>query len=139
MSHVAERFLDTNVLIRHLTQDHADHSPRSSRLIADVFAGIQIVHVSETMIFETVFTLSSMYKVPRAEISEVLIPFLRNQHIRCHRRLELTATLEYWAAQTPLSYADCYHLTLARSLGLTEIYSFDKKIDRFPDVTRVEP
>jgi len=47
--------------------------------------------------------------------------------------------LEFWVSQPPLDYADCYHLALTRELGLTGIYTFDRKKDRYPGVERIEP
>ncbi len=39
----------------------------------------------------------------------------------------------------PLSFADCFHLTLTKELGMTQIYTFDRKMNRFPGVERLEP
>lgn len=47
--------------------------------------------------------------------------------------------LGFWAGQPAFDYADCYHLALTRQLGMTQIYSYDKKMDRYPGVERVEP
>ena len=44
-----------------------------------------------------------------------------------------------WLAEPSLSFADSYHLSPAKYLGLTEIISFDRKIAKDPAVTRVEP
>ena len=136
---MSECFLDTNILIRHFVQDHEDHSPRSTRLISEVYAGNQVVHISETVVFETVFTLGSRYKVPRTEISSVMAEFISSSSVKCPRKPELIATLDLWVAEGSLSFADCYHLVLAKSLGLSRIYSFDKKMNRYPGVSRVEP
>ncbi len=52
----------------------------------------------------------------------------------------LTSALKLWQTQGPLSFADCFHLTLNRELGMTEIYTFDRKMDRFPSVDQaLEP
>jgi predicted nucleic acid-binding protein len=46
---------------------------------------------------------------------------------------------EVWRSQPPLDYADCYHPALTKALGMPGIYTFDRKMDRFPGVKRVEP
>lgn len=46
---------------------------------------------------------------------------------------------ERWVKEPSLSFADSYHLSLAKSFGLTEIISFDRKIEKDPAVRRVEP
>jgi predicted nucleic acid-binding protein len=38
-----------------------------------------------------------------------------------------------------VSFADCYHIALAADLEFTEIYSFDKWMDRYPSISRIEP
>lgn len=55
-----------------------------------------------------------------------------------HKDAILDALL-FWVGQPALDFADCYHLALTKSLGLDAIYTFDKKMDRYPGVTRLEP
>jgi predicted nucleic acid-binding protein len=55
-----------------------------------------------------------------------------------HRRAALDA-IDHWTIQRTLSFVDCYHLALTRELGMTEIYTFDKQMERYPGVSRVEP
>ena len=54
-------------------------------------------------------------------------------------RLVCLETMVLRELQSPLSVADCYHLVRTNSLGLTEIHSFDKNVDRHPGVIRSEP
>jgi len=42
-------------------------------------------------------------------------------------------------AEPSLSFADSYHLSLAKHLGLNQIISFDRKIAKDPAITRFEP
>jgi predicted nucleic acid-binding protein len=136
---VAERFLDTNILIRHFMQDHADHSPRSTRLIERVIRGEETVHISATVVFETAFTLNARYKVPRSHIAESLLGLINAQSVTCREKEELVETLHLWMRETPLSFADCFHLVMTKSLGLEGIYTFDQKMNRYPGVERIEP
>jgi len=136
---VSKAFLDTNVIVRHLLQDHPDHSSRSSQLIANIADGIVNVTISDTVVFEAVFVLNQIYKISRGDISGELSALLNIPGISTDSKAELLVTLQYWARQSPLSFADCYHLVLAGSLGLNAIYSFDKKMGRYPGVERIEP
>ena len=54
-------------------------------------------------------------------------------------RLVCLETMVLREQQSPLSVADCYHLVRTKSLGLTEIHSFDKRMDHHPGVIRSEP
>jgi predicted nucleic acid-binding protein len=136
---VGERFLDTNILIRHFTQDHDDHSPRSTRLIERVLRGDEAIHISSTVVFEAAFTLNARYKVPRAVVAEALLGLINAPSVICREKAELVETLHLWMRESPLSFADCFHLVMTKSLGLDGIYTFDQKMNRYPGVARIEP
>ncbi len=136
---MSDAFLDTNIIVRHLLQDHPDHSRRSSLLIDRIAAGQVTVAISETVVFETVFVLNQIYDIPRADAAHQITVLLSLQGIVAATKAELLVTLDYWPRQSPLSFADCYHLVTTKSLGLDAIYSFDKKMGRYPGVERIEP
>lgn len=57
---VVSAFVDTNVLLRHLFQDHEDHSPRASQLINDIAVGNLTAYISETVVFEYHFYIDQL-------------------------------------------------------------------------------
>jgi predicted nucleic-acid-binding protein len=132
-------FLDTNILLRHIMQDVEDQSPRASRLIAEVAEGVVSVWISETVVFETVFTLTSFYRIPRGDVARQVRRIVGMPGIFLQNKAIVLEALRFWESQGPLSFADCYHLALTADLGLDEIYSFDTKMGRYPGVTRIEP
>ena len=134
-----DRFIDTNVLLRHLAQDHPDHSYRATRLIEEIARGNIRGHISETVIFEVIFTMTKTYSMPRQTTHNLMVQLLSLHHLILPTKLDILEALNYWREQSPLSFADCYHLVRTKSLGLTEIYSFDKKMGRYPGVSRIEP
>ncbi len=134
-----EAFLDTNVLIDALVPAHADHYARATHLLSQVSQGDAVLHVSATVILEATFVLTKAYKVPRIEAALELSKVLGLTNLVSPEKDLILLTLELWALESPLSFADCYHLILARSLGLDAIYSFDKKMGRYPGVERIEP
>lgn len=134
-----DAFLDTNVLLRHVLHDHPDHSPRSSRVIEAIEAGARAVRLTDTIVFETVFTLEKTYAVPRDAIREVLQPIIDLPGIVLPGKRLYTKVFDLWIQQAGLSFADCYHLCVARHLGIPTIISFDRKLNRLPGVTLVEP
>ena len=131
-------FLDANILLRHLTGDHPDHSPRATAYLGRIERGELQVRTSETVIFETVFTLQRHYKQPRAAIRDALLPLIDLPGIvlRGKRRLRRAFALYVDLA---LPFADAYHVALMESLRLDEIVSFDRDFDRVPGIVRVEP
>ena len=131
--------IDTNILLRHLLQDHDDHSPRASALLRAVRAGDVRIFCPATVIFETIHVLHGRVKIPRADVSRALANLIALPNFIMEQEAIVTAALEFWVAQSPLAYADCYHLALTKALGMSGIYTFDQKMDRYPGIARVEP
>lgn len=133
------RTIDTNILLRHLLQDHTDQSPRASALFLAVRRGEEHIFCPATVIFEAIHILHGRARIPRPDIAWALKNLIGLPNFVMHDEEVIMSTLDFWAKQSPLDFADCYHLALTKALGMTEIYTFDKKMDRYPGVERVEP
>lgn len=131
--------VDTNVLLRHLLNDHDEHSPRASALFLKVRQGEQIVFCPDTAIFEAVYILNGLAGAPRDRTAAALLLLVDLPSFRMEHKGAIVAALEFWVNRSPLDYADCYHLALTKELGLAGIYTFDQKMDRYPGVQRIEP
>ncbi|MGN6483836.1 MAG: PIN domain-containing protein [Thermomicrobiales bacterium] len=132
-------FIDTNIFVNHIQGTHPEHGPASSALIDRLVAGEIDAWITETVAFETIYILERSFAIPRAIVGPVLVELLMLPNLHCRDKGLLLDTLDFWVRETPLSCADCYHLLYARHLGLTQIYTFDRKMNRLPGVTRVEP
>ena len=131
--------IDTNILLRHLLQDHENHSPRASALMQAVRKAEARIFCPATVIFESIHVLHGRARIPRADVSWALSNLIALPNFVTGQESVVKAALEFWVNQSPLDYADCFHLALARELGMTQIYTFDRKMDRFPGVERIEP
>ena len=131
-------FLDTNILLRHLLQDHSQQSPQSTAYLARIERGAIKVRSADTVVFETVFTLQRQYGVPKAEIRDNLLPILELPGIVLPGKRRLRKVFDLYV-DLSLPFADAYHVALMQRLGLRHIVSFDKELNRVPGVTRVEP
>jgi uncharacterized protein len=132
-------FLETNVFVRHLTGDEPNHSPRATAFFDRIQRGELMVRTADTVVFETVFTLQSYYRVPRNAIRDGLLPVLELPGIVLPGKQRYREMFDLYLAHPSISFADCYHAVLAKQLGLTAIVSFDRDFDRLPGVTRIEP
>ena len=72
----ASAFLDTNILVRVVTEDIPDQAVRSQRLMREIAAGERTVRLSDSVIVEAVVVLTREYKVSRAEIRDALLPLI---------------------------------------------------------------
>ena len=131
-------FLDTNVLLRHLLQDHPQQSLRSTAYLARVEHSEIKVRTADTVVFETVFTLQRQYGVPKEEIRDNLLPLLELPGIVLPGKRRLRKVFDLYV-DLNLPFADAYHVVLMQRLGLRHIVSFDKEVNRVSGVTRVEP
>ncbi len=132
-------FLNTNILIRHLTQDDPTLSPRATAMVRRIQAHELVVRTTATVVFETVFTLQRFYRVPRPVIRQTLFPLLTLRSVRLRGKRRYRRTFDLYVSMPRLSFADCYHVAYMESQGLTELLSFDQYFDRIPTITRKEP
>jgi predicted nucleic acid-binding protein len=139
MSDRNDASIDTNVILRYLLQDHPDHSPRAAALIGALRSGARSTFCPDTAIFETVHILHRRAGITRADVAHALTELVMIPGLIAEHEHALTHALAFWVEQPALDFADCYHLTLTRELGMSQIYTFDKKMDRYPGVERVEP
>ncbi len=132
-------FLDTNIILRHILDDHAEHSPRAHAFVARVERGEETVRTADTVIFEAVFTLEKLYRIPRSAIREALLLFLALPGVILPGKSHFRPVFDLYVAHRGISFADCYHTVLATRLGISQVLTFDRDFDRLPGVTRREP
>ncbi len=134
------RFLDTNILLRHLAADDPERSPACLTLVQAIERGHTVVWTSELVIAEAVFVLSSKrgYNLGREAVRDLLLPLielpgLKIPHKRLYRRVfDLYATL-------PIDYVDAYHAALVENREPPELYSYDSHFDRIASIKRIQP
>ena len=135
---MAIAFLDTNILLRHLLQDHAEQSPRATAYLARIESGDIRVRIAETVIFETVFTLQRQYGQPKSAIRDVLVPLIELPGIVLPGKRRMREVFDMYV-DLNISFVDAYHAALMKQLGLRDIVTFDRQFNRVPGVRRVEP
>lgn len=85
------------------------------------------------------FTLEKRYGRSRAEILDAVLPIIELQSVLLSDKEIYGEVFGRWLDEPSLSFADSCHLSLAKHLGLTEIISFDRKIEKDPAIRRIEP
>jgi predicted nucleic-acid-binding protein len=68
--------LDTDVLVRYLTQDDPTQSRRANKFIADAAASGEPLHLSTIVLCETVWVLRWAYRVGKPDILQSLTQVL---------------------------------------------------------------
>ena len=87
------RGIDTNVLVRYLTQDNAAQSKAVDALVKAAAAGSETLHVDDVVLCETVWVLRAAYGQNKASITDVLEKVLTNSQFSFDDRDLLTRAL----------------------------------------------
>lgn len=132
------RFIDTNIFLRYFTGDNEKKAIESLRLLKKIESNEEKVTTSSLVIFETIFTLSSFYKVSRTEIRDLLLPILRLRGLRLECKEIFEKALEIYSI-SKISFADTFNSCFMESQGIKEIYSYDEDFDKIPEIKRIEP
>jgi predicted nucleic acid-binding protein len=127
-------FLDTNVIIRHLTGDPPELATRATA----VLASDERLLLADLVAAECVHVLESFYEVPRTRVAELLRATVSWPTIATVDAPSLLRALEIYELDR-LDFAEAYLVAQAEATGVKEIVSFDRTIDRMDTVTRREP
>ena len=73
--------LDTNVLVRYLVEDAVSQSRRATTLIEEAIARNDQLFISDIVMCEMVWVLSSAYRFSRTEIVDALAGLLRAKSV----------------------------------------------------------
>lgn len=127
-------FVDTNVLIRHLTGDPPSQAARATRYLqrADELL------LADLIVAEVAYVLESFYEAPRAQVAEALRALLAFPAINVVDPELLQRTVEVYDVDR-LDFADAYLVASAERTGVGVVMSFDRSIDRVGTVRREEP
>lgn len=127
-------FVDTNVLVRHLTGDPPDLAARATALLASATELL----LADVIVAETVYVLESYYKVPRRQVAEAVRSLLAFEPVITVDPPLLLRAIEVFEI-VRLDFAEAYLVACAESTGVGEIASFDQSIDRVGTVRRQVP
>jgi predicted nucleic acid-binding protein len=127
-------FVDTNVLIRHLTGDPPELAARATRYLA---AADELL-LPDLILAEVAYVLESFYETPRARVATTLRAVLAYPAIRVLDADLLQRAVEVYEFHR-LDFADAYLVASAERTGVGIIASFDRTIDRVTTVRREKP
>jgi predicted nucleic-acid-binding protein len=127
-------FIDTNVLIRHLTGDPPAVAARATAYLQ----AEPELFLADLIVAETIYVLESFYETPRVRIAQVVRSLLAFRSIAVVDRDVLLRAVEVYETDR-LDFAEAYLVACAESTGVGRIASFDRSLDRVHTVERVEP
>jgi predicted nucleic acid-binding protein len=127
-------FVDTNVLVRHLTGDPPEQAARATAFLA---AADELL-LADLVVAETVDVLECFYEVPRTRVAELVRAIIAFPAVVVLDPVLLLRSLEVYETDR-LAFAEAYLVAQAERSGVGVIASFDRAIDRITTVRRLEP
>jgi len=127
-------FLDTNVLVRHLTGEPVAAAQRAGRFLAEARA----LFVPDLVLVELTYVLEKHYRAPRSQVAEAVRAVLAYPSVKAVDRDLLYRTIEVFEVHR-LDFADAHLIACAEASGVGAVASFDRDLDRVGTVERIEP
>jgi predicted nucleic acid-binding protein len=131
-------FLDTNILLRFFTGDDSQKAQQALNLFMRIERGEEKVITSSSVIFETVYTLQSSYKLARGEIKDKLLPIISMRGVHLPDKSVYYRAFDLYVTKN-ISFADAYNAAYMISEEIFNIYSWDRDFDKIEGIVRLEP
>ncbi len=127
-------FVDTNILVRHLTGDPPAMAKRATALLSSQ----PELYLADLIVAETVYVLESFYKAPRDQVATAMRSLIAMRSMITVDPALLLRAIEVYEVDR-LDFAEAYLVACAETAGVGTIASFDKAIDRVTTANRMEP
>lgn len=131
-------FLDTNILIHHLTREDEAKAGACRRLLAALEQRDVELMTSDLVIAEVVWFLQSRTGVRRERIRELVLPLVSLRGLRLPNKEFWSRTFEPYCDKR-IDFIDAYNAAWMERNRTSEVYSYDKDFDRVEGIRRIEP
>ncbi|HVT60222.1 MAG TPA: PIN domain-containing protein [Thermoanaerobaculia bacterium] len=125
MKQSSPAFLDTSFVVRYLTNDPAEMAAQAGAVID---SDEQLV-LSELVLLETAYVLTSVYRVPRSDVVDALLDLIQRSNLRLLNlsKPRALSALSLCRDSNRCSFADALLWAEALESGAERLYSFDRK------------
>jgi predicted nucleic acid-binding protein len=127
-------FVDTNILIRHLTGEPPDMASRATAYLKHETE----LYLTDLIVAETAYVLESVYESPRSQVAEAIRSLVVLPSVVAIDSALLLRAIEIYETER-IDFAEAYLVACAETTGIARVASFDRSIDRVTTVERVEP
>ena len=127
-------FVDSNILVRHMTGDPPDQAARVAVFLRDA----ERLLLVDLVVAEVVYVLESVYDVERERVAELVRAVLGFPAVVVQDAPLLLRALEIYEVHR-IHFAEAYLAAAAETSGIGAVASFDRSLDRVSTVQRVEP
>jgi predicted nucleic-acid-binding protein len=128
--------LDANAILRYVRNDVPAQANAVRARLVEAQAGRLVMELHPLVLAEVLFVLESFYSVPREKIAAVLTTFLDTPGIKMHEEERIREALVRYA-EKKVSFVNAYLAAFGAETSFA-IFSFDKGLDKFKDIQRLE-
>lgn len=118
-------FLDTNIILRYLLDDHKELSEKSRKIIDSQTN----LFICDGVFAEIIYVLTKVYKVERILVKQTLSKFLQKSNINVSNKNLIIKSLEIFESKN-IDYIDSL-LCSYNHLDNITIKTFDKKLKKY--------
>ena len=118
--------IDTNLLVRYLTEDDPSKANDVKRLLLKAAQGEVRLLIPSVVIAELVWVLQSFYKLERSEIVPLLNAILHTHGVEVSEKLVVSEAITLYRDGT-IDFIDAWIISFAKTAGIRAVYTFDRK------------
>lgn len=130
-------YVDTNVVIRYLTNDVPQQADRVKQRLLQAKEGKLNLAITSFTIVEILFILQSWYKLTKDEAVTKLQTFISPDWIKVEKKKAVLGAFEFYKEKN-IDFVDLLNFSVAKE-DKAKILSFDKDFDKLTPKLRVEP
>jgi predicted nucleic-acid-binding protein len=123
--------LDTNVVVRYLTQDDPVQAQKATQILEEDADQGEVFYLTFIVLCELVWVLEDAYHYSRHDIETVLDRILRTAQFRFDHKDQLWLALQDYRAG-PADFSDYLIGRLGMQAGCTETSTFDTSLNNSP-------
>ena len=118
--------VDTNLLVRYLTEDDPAKAMSVDALLKKARLGKIKILFPSVVVAELVWVLECFYRMSREQISELVNAILHTPGIEVQDEAIISGATRFYG-QTNIDFVDAWIIEFAKTLGVKKIHTFDTK------------
>jgi len=118
--------IDTNLLVRYLTQDDPQKAKAVDKLLNQAMAGELRILVPSIVIAELIWVLESFYKMKQGAIVELIEAIFSTPGLDVTDKPLITSAINNYRDKN-IDFIDAWIVEFAKDRGIQTVYTYDKK------------
>jgi len=127
--------IDTNLLVRYLTEDDPSKANDVKRLLLKAAQGEVRLLIPAVVVAELVWVLQSFYKLDRSETVPLLNAILHTHGVEVSDKTVVSEAIALYRDRA-IDFIDAWIIAFAKAADVRAVYTFDRK--HFKDIEGIE-